>query len=91
MAKQLFINSVAQSLHLAKDLSSEFSECEPTAEFIKIHNDVFDVLNSRGDPKPCGFKKTLKQETKNYICELTEKYKEYITNLKAQITTKKNS
>lgn len=89
LASQLLSNSVAQSLHLAKDYSPEFLKCEPTAEFIKIHNDVFDVLNSKGDPKAYGFKEALKPKTKAEIFRLIEKYKEYVTNLKVEIMSKK--
>lgn len=90
LASQLLSNSVAQSLQACKDLLPEFADSEPTMHFIKLYNDIFDVLNSRGDPKAYGFKRALKSKNKDELFKLLEDYKDYITNLKFKFRTKKN-
>ncbi|GBM08818.1 DNA transposase THAP9, partial [Araneus ventricosus] len=49
LAAQVLSNSVADALlYLANDLKlEEFQGCEATVEFLKIFNNLFDVLNSR--------------------------------------------
>lgn len=48
LAAQLFSNSVADSLsYSVKNNIKEFVGCEPTIEFLRVFNDLFDVLNAR--------------------------------------------
>ena len=49
LATQIFSNSVADALEFcAKDLKKpEFQGCEATVKFIRIFNNLFDILNSR--------------------------------------------
>lgn len=69
-------------------MSPEFAESEPTADFIKLHNDVFDILNSRANPKAYELKRARSPKNKDEVFKLLEDYKEYVNNLKVKIKSK---
>lgn len=83
LAVQLLSTSVADALlYCAEELGlPEFKNCRTTANFIRLFNNLFDILNSRGIVPP-GFKKALCQknidETTRYINEAID----YISGLK---------
>lgn len=74
LAVQLLSNSVADALSYCEEELGleEFKGCQPTCKFIRIFNNVFDILNSRSLVPP-GFKKALCEKnivlTTNFINE----------------------
>lgn len=60
LAAQIFSTSVADAIDFcANDLKySEFADSTPTTRFIRLINDLFDILNSM-NMKQSGFKKTV--------------------------------
>jgi hypothetical protein len=62
LAAQLFSASVAESLLFCKNIlkMADFRDAEATANFIKLINDLFDILDSR--TRSYGFKRALNEE-----------------------------
>ncbi|GBM17658.1 DNA transposase THAP9, partial [Araneus ventricosus] len=84
LAAQVLSNSVADALlYLANDLKlEEFQGCEATVEFLKIFNNLFDVLNSRNFLSK-GFKAPFSGENKKKtISSFFSKAENYIKELK---------
>uniref|UniRef100_A0A2A4JJZ8 THAP-type domain-containing protein n=1 Tax=Heliothis virescens TaxID=7102 RepID=A0A2A4JJZ8_HELVI len=83
LATQLLSNSVADALEFCNvelQLSS-FRDCEGTINFIRIMNDVFDVLNSCSI-RPPGWNKAICQENFGLVEALFEGAIGYIQKLK---------
>lgn len=71
---QTFSKSVAQALLFCKEIQiQEFSNV-PTAEFIQLINDVFDILNSR-KVFSYGFKKPINRD---YFPDIKNKIDEFV-------------
>lgn len=83
LATQLLSNSVADALEFCqKELRLYgFEDCEGTINFIRILNDVFDVLNSCSI-RPPGWKKAICPENIGLVEAFFEGAISYISNLK---------
>ena len=83
LAVQLFSRSVADALDFCREVIKidDFANSKPTADFLKILNDVFDVLNTR-NINEFGFKKALCAENYSSIQKISSDTVHYITNLK---------
>lgn len=83
LAVQLLSQSVAASLSYCQDelKLEEFQGCSGTVKFIKIINDIFDILNSRS-LNPPGFKKALFEKNIEITKTFIEEAIDYISNLK---------
>ena len=82
LAAQLLSESVATSLQFCLDEKlSDFKGCEATIEFIKIFNNLFDVLNSR-NLCSSGFKRPISEKNSSEIISFLEEAETYIKNLK---------
>lgn len=85
LATQLLSNSVADALHYCENelKLKKFEGCTATVNFIRIVNDVFDVLNSHS-VRPPGWKKAVCPENIGLIEALFEGAITYFRNLKLQ-------
>lgn len=83
LAVQVFSASVADALELCKtDLQLlEFAESEPTIRFIRIINDLFDILNSR-NMRQFGFKQPLHEGNSLIILDKLQKCYNYLSQLR---------
>lgn len=83
LAAQLLSESVADALEFcSKELSLEgFEECEGTIYFIRILNNIFDVLNSCS-VRPAGWKKAICASNYGLVEALFECATNYISTLK---------
>lgn len=83
LATQLLSRSISRALELCDQLivSSKIKNTEPTAEFISIFNDLFDVFNSRSSGK-YDFKKPISPSNATEILDFLEKAKNYILSLR---------
>lgn len=84
-------NSVADVLEqLQNDEYEEFQETEPTVEFLRIFNDLFDILNfsskSRRNKK---YKQAICEETTDIIFPFLEQAEKYIADLQIESQMKK--
>jgi len=61
LAVQTLSSSVANALQFLKQTSDNFKNCEPTIQFIRIIDEIFDFLNSR-IPFGKGFKQPIRME-----------------------------
>lgn len=58
-----------------------FTDCLPTARFLKIFNDAFDILNSRNNYIK-GLKKSISKENSLEVLKKVDEIQNYISNLK---------
>jgi len=61
LAVQTLSSSVADALQFLKQTSNDFKNCEPTIQFIRIIDEIFDFFNSR-TPFGKGFKQPIRME-----------------------------
>lgn len=85
LATQLFSNSVADALEFCEyNLKlPQFQGCSPTAQFIRIFNNVFDCLNSRS-LRPPGLKKAIFCKNYGDIIQMFADINIYIKKLKLE-------
>lgn len=83
LATQLLSKSVAKSLDFCRENLKipVFKESLATAQFIRIFNDIFDVLNSR-NLKEFGYKQPLNMNNKSKIMDFLDKAENYIKGLR---------
>lgn len=83
LATQLLSKSVADSLDFCREKLriSDFKDSLATAEFIRIFNDLFDVLNSR-NLKKIDYKQPLNLNNKSRILDFLDKAENYIIGLR---------
>ena len=83
LATQLFSNSVANAIEICKDsLKMDiFKGSESTIEFLRIMNDLFDIINSC-NLTSYKFKKALNPENEYAILRFLDTAKKFIINLK---------
>lgn len=83
LATQLLSKSVADSLDFCRETLkiSNFKNSLATTEFIRIFNDLFNVLNSRNF-KSSDYKQPLSSSNKKTIMDFLEKAEEYIKGLR---------
>jgi hypothetical protein len=79
LATQLLSKSVANSLFFCKRILKlqQFANCKPTADFILLINDAFDILNVR-NLKEYGSKIPISGKNINAIISFEEKCIHYI-------------
>lgn len=83
LAVQLLSESVADSLEYCEEklMLREFQGCKATVRFIRIFNNIFDILNSRSLVSP-GFKKPLCQKNIDSTTDFVNMAINYISQLK---------
>ncbi|CAH2101072.1 unnamed protein product [Euphydryas editha] len=87
LAAQLFSESVADALQFCKDILKleQYSNCEPTIDFIKRFNALFDIMNSR-NLDAFGFKKPLNSGNIENVQLFLENMFQYINGLKMDMS-----
>lgn len=88
LAVQLLSESVADALlYCEQELQlKEFEGCHATAHFLKVFNNVFDILNSRSLVAP-SFKKALCEKNFGHTIKYINEAIHYISNLKFENNT----
>ncbi|KAJ8714306.1 hypothetical protein PYW08_007926 [Mythimna loreyi] len=88
LATQLFSASVADSLLFCKNILNipEFINVEATANFIKLINDLFDILDSR--TKSHGFKRALSKDNYQTALHRLQKARQVLLQLYVDIEVK---
>lgn len=83
LAAQIFSASIADALEICKsDLQfSEFALSGPTIRFIRMINDIFDILNSR-NMKQKGFKQPLHMGNSSIVLNKLEESYVYLSRLR---------
>lgn len=83
LAAQILSKGVADALLFCKNTLHlpQFNDCQGTADFLYIANDLFDVLNSR-NKFARGMKGALKPETENRIVPFLDKAYSYFASIK---------
>lgn len=83
IAVQTLSKSVSDALmFVAKDLGlPQFQNVDATCRFLKIFNDIFDILNSRNIFAKYDFKKPLSEETAPDFFAYMKYVEDYILNL----------
>ena len=73
LAVQIFSRSVAKSLKFCREVLKlpEFSESEPTEEFLLVVNDIFDLLNSRSPKCSAPLRESNQQFWTTYLSSVT--------------------
>lgn len=90
LAVETLSNSVANAMDfLIKNKHPQFTEADPTVEFIRIINNLFDVFNSRSLHNKEIFKCALNPANKRIIFDFLEKSVEYLKSLKVKIVNSK--
>ncbi|VEN56934.1 unnamed protein product [Callosobruchus maculatus] len=84
LATQILSKSVSDALnYLCTDLKHHaFRDAEPTANFIKLFNDLFDIFNSKNRLAKYKYKRPLSQHNKAETYDYLERIRSYILNLK---------
>lgn len=90
LATQLLSNSVAKAIEFCdKELKlTKFEHSEATVKFLKLINDIFDILNSR-NLKDYGLKKPLDSKNVTEVMSLCHQAKTYLLSLSTKVAYKK--
>lgn len=83
LAVQTFSNSVADTLEqLCEDEYEDFVGCEPMVEFIRLNNNIFDVMNySCEKPTDGHFKAPLCEANIGKFRELFQQFEEFVSHM----------
>lgn len=85
LACETMSNSVADSLELLRNKGvEEFQECEPTIEYFRRMNNIFDILNSMKETG-IAFKRPISPETENEFFTYFDESINYINGLKLSL------
>lgn len=84
LAGETISGSVADSMEFLKQECKEFSEVDGTVEFIRVINDIFDVMNSTKSTGAKGFKRPITKETAREYFDRFEYAIEYIKQLRVE-------
>lgn len=82
LAAETLSNSVADSMDFMRRECDRFKDAGPTAKFIRIFNDIFDVMNSTGSKCATGFKRAISKSTAPELFRRLEEAMKYIKGLK---------
>lgn len=90
LAAQLFSTSVADALIFCNEVMRlpEFQNVGPTAEFLKLINDLFDILDSKTWSN--GYKQTLNLRNYENAFVRLDTAKELLLNLETDVTNRQN-
>lgn len=83
LAAETLSNSVADALEqLCEDQYEEFIGCEATVKFIRLCNNIFDIMNyGQGKPSDDHFKKPLCAENIEKFRELFQEFEEFVAEM----------
>lgn len=83
-AGETISNSVADSLEFMKRECIEFKDAGSTIKYIRIINDIFDIMNSTGREGKTGFKRPITNETAVEYFKRFDEAMEYIKGLQIE-------
>lgn len=87
LATQIFSESAASSLETflsLPDTKDIFEGCEGTAQCARRFNNLFDIFNSKADPKYNIFKTPINEHSKDEIFKYLDETIKYIMNLRVE-------
>lgn len=86
LAVQTISNSVADTLEqMCEDQYEDFINCESTIKFLRLFNNVFDVMNyGNGKPNDDHFKRPLCESNIRKFQELFEEFEEFISHMEVE-------
>lgn len=87
LAAQILSNSVADTMEFFKDHDEEFKDVDATVKYIRIINDIFDIMNSTTSKKATGFKRTISESTSNEFFQRFDEAKTYLKGLMVEDDT----
>lgn len=79
MAAQTISNSVADSMEFMQQECAQFENVGPTVKYIRMINDIFDIMNSTTSETATGFKRAISKST---AAELFRRFEEAIVYMK---------
>lgn len=81
-AGETMSNSVADSMEFMKQECEQFKNVDPTIKYVRMINDVFDIMNSTGKEGKTGFKRPITDSTAGEFFDRFEEAMEYIRGLR---------
>lgn len=81
LAAQTLSSSVADALEFLKDECEDFEGVDGTIKYIRIINDIFDIMNSTTSGKEVGFKKPLSMSTYGEYFDKLDEALDYLPKL----------
>jgi hypothetical protein len=87
LAAQTMSTSVASSLCFCKRVAKGFEDCEATANFCLIFNNLFDILNSKNKYSKGEFSQAINDSNYEFLHEKIQTYVNYVKNLKTNTGT----
>lgn len=91
-AVQIFSNENADALEqLCDDFYEDFIGCEKLVEFLRLTNNIFDIMNfGEGKRSDGHFKQPLSLSTIEKFCKLFESFKKFVLKMTVEVKRKKN-
>lgn len=88
LAAETLSNSVADSLEFLKSESVEFENVDATVKYIRIFNDIFDIMNSTTSGRVTGFKEPISMSTYREYFRKFEEAMRYLKQLRRESAEK---
>lgn len=88
LASETLSNSVADSMEFMQQECEQFNDVGGTVKFIRIFNDIFDIMNSTTSKNAIGFKRPISRLTAPELFSRFDTAMEYISQLKVEGETK---
>lgn len=89
LAAELLSNSCADALEFLKSESEEFSDVDATVKFIRVFNDIFDIMNStKKSTTSTGFKRPISTSTCQEMFQRFDEAEAYLIGLSVEGETK---
>lgn len=83
-AGETMSNSVADSMEFMKGECEMFENVGPTIKYVRMINDIFDIMNSTGKERKTDFKRPITEDTADPFFRRFEEAMEYIRGLKIE-------
>lgn len=84
LAAETLSNSVADSMEFLKQECDEFKHVDATVKFIRIINDIFDIMNSTKTIGSIGFKRPISKSTYQELFQRFDEAITYLSGLKVE-------
>lgn len=84
LAAETLSASVADAMEFMQNECSQFENVGPTVKFIRVFNDIFDIMNSTTSKNATGFKRPLSKSTAGEHFRCFDEALEYIKELKVE-------
>lgn len=85
LAAELISNSCADALEFMKSACEKFADVDPTVKFLRIFNDIFDIMNSTKKSKTAtGFKRPISVSTWREMFQRFDEAEAYLIGLSVE-------